>query len=390
MATPTRLRQPQIDDFRELTESAPGTPMGTLLRKFWQPVALSKELPPGAAIGVRIMNEDLTLYRGASGQPYLVAQRCAHRGTDLRTGWIEGERIRCFYHGWKYDGTGQCIEQPAEQGGFAPKVRITSYPAREYAGLVLAYLGEGAPPATPRWPELERGYGVQWNVKQIWPCNWFQRVENSMDGVHVSFVHREAPFGQAVTPVVPRLEYEETSFGLIQRAYRGAGNMRESHWQFPNCNHVVVPRADDAWNQVWADNFGWKVPVDDEHTVEFLITDVPVTGEAEQKLRRWVDQYSQYDPAQHHDELLRGTMPEQKSWMIPAQDYLAQVFQGTIADRSSEHLGKSDAGVILMRKIFRRELDAIKNGLPTKQWQPEAGYARLPVPPGVAPVSAAS
>src|SRR6266702_2722348 len=152
------------DDF---IQSAPGTPMGKLLRSFWQPVALASAVAAGKAIGIHILNEELTLYRGESGEPHLVGKRCAHRGTELRAGWVEGDCIRCFYHGWKYDPTGQCIEQPAEEESFARKIKIAGYPVHDYAGLLLAYLGEGEPPPLPRRAELERGYGVQWLVTQV-------------------------------------------------------------------------------------------------------------------------------------------------------------------------------------------------------------------------------
>src|SRR5437899_5067325 len=140
------------DDF---IQSAPGTPMGKLLRSFWQPVALASAVAAGKAISIHILNEELTLYRGESGEPHLVGKRCAHRGTELRAGWVEGDCIRCFYHGWKYDGTGQCVEQPAENESFASKVKIRSYPTQEYLGLIFAYLREGMAPSFPRYPQLE-------------------------------------------------------------------------------------------------------------------------------------------------------------------------------------------------------------------------------------------
>jgi len=375
--------RPAEDRSLDLIESAPGTLMGTLLRKFWQPVAMASDVLPGKAIGLRILNEDLTLYRGQSGLPHLVASRCAHRGTELRAGWVEDDCIRCVYHGWKYDGTGQCVEMPAEDASFARKMKIPGYPTREYAGLVFAFLGSGEPPIFPRRAELERGLGVQWVVKQVWPCNWLQRVENSMDALHVSFVHHEGPFGEAVTPVVPRLQYEETEFGLVQRADRGNGNVRVSDFQFPNCNHTVVPRPDEPWDATWTDIFGYKLPVDDTHCVEFTINDAPVTGQAEQNLRRWIAERGQYDPSEHEQEIFAGIMPTDRTHLIAAQDYIAQVLQGPIADRSMEHLGKSDAGIILLRKVMRRELDAIRNGLPGKQWRPRFEPAQLPVPPTV-------
>ncbi|HLY67695.1 MAG TPA: Rieske 2Fe-2S domain-containing protein, partial [Chloroflexota bacterium] len=102
-------------DWAELAESSPETPMGVLLRRFWQPVAASSDVEAGKATQIHLFNEYFTLYRGEGGEPHLVAQRCAHRCTELRVGWVEGDCIRCFYHGWKYDGTGQCVEQPAEE-----------------------------------------------------------------------------------------------------------------------------------------------------------------------------------------------------------------------------------------------------------------------------------
>src|SRR3954451_8659959 len=141
--------------YTDFVHTGPGTLAGRYLRSFWQPVALSQDLPAGRALPIRIMSEDFTLYRGESGTPHLVAFRCAHRGTQLSTGWVEGDDLRCFYHGWKYDETGQCVEMPAEDPSFPPKVKIRSYPVQEYLGLIFAYLGEGEPPALPRFPALE-------------------------------------------------------------------------------------------------------------------------------------------------------------------------------------------------------------------------------------------
>src|SRR5438552_11506846 len=110
-----------MEQHTDYAHAGPGTPMGRLLRQYWQPLALAEDVAPGGAIPVRLMNEDLTLYRGESGAPYLVAQRCAHRRTLLYTGWVEEECLRCMYHGWKYDGGGQCVEMPAEDETFASK-----------------------------------------------------------------------------------------------------------------------------------------------------------------------------------------------------------------------------------------------------------------------------
>src|SRR5919106_1785145 len=141
-------------DATDFVHTGPATLEGRYMRNFWQPVYVSERLKRGQAAPIRIMSEEFTLYRGASGVPYVVDFRCAHRGTQLSVGWVEGECIRCFYHGWKYDGTGQCVEQPAEDESFASKVKIRGVPAQEYLGLIFAYFGEGEAPPFRRYPQL--------------------------------------------------------------------------------------------------------------------------------------------------------------------------------------------------------------------------------------------
>src|SRR6266545_5276290 len=133
------MAQPQIDsngrdsaDWADFVHTGPGTLAGQYLRRFWQPVFRSQDLKPGKAMPIRIMSEDLTLYRGQTGTARTLAFRCAHRGTQLSTGWVEGENLRCRYHGWVYEGSGQCVEQPAEPEPFCQKIRIRGYPVEEY------------------------------------------------------------------------------------------------------------------------------------------------------------------------------------------------------------------------------------------------------------------
>src|SRR5436853_2867738 len=120
-ATPTLYTEADWTDF---AHTGPGTLAGRYMRTFWQPVRLSRDLEIGQAVPIRVMSEDFTLYRGASGTPYLLDFRCAHRGTQLNTGWVEGEYLRCMFHGWMYDGHGQCVEQPAEHPDFCSRVGI--------------------------------------------------------------------------------------------------------------------------------------------------------------------------------------------------------------------------------------------------------------------------
>ncbi len=384
----------------ELTKCSPGTLMGRLLRSFWQPVAVACELRPGQAMQVRIFSEEFTLYRGESGAPYLVAPRCAHRGTRLDVGWIEDECIRCMYHGWKYDGRGQCVEMPAEDPSYPPRVRIPSYPVQEYAGLIFAYLGEGEPPAfdLPRHPAMERTDGIRVVNRNLWvQCNWFQSVENSLDATHVSFVHRWGrlgAFGITVSDVMPKLEYEEIDWGIRQTATRSPNNVRVSDWTFPNRNHVVS--AGLTREDPWSETFAWALAQDEENELRFGVQFCPVQGDAAKRYEEHLlangyeptgipnEYYGRhaYDPGEHRDDLfVRRILPESAGGLTNAQDYVAQAGQGVSADRSKERLGRSDAGVLFLRRIFLRELAAIRDGRPTKQWRRGGEVIPMPLQP---------
>lgn len=365
---------PAADKMALLTQCSRGTPMGNLLRCFWQPVGLSDSVKPGTARPLRVLNEDLTLYRGESGQAHLVGGRCAHRLTMLHTGWVQGEEIRCIYHGWKYDGAGQCKQAPAEGDKTASRVRIAGYPVKEYCGLIFAYLGVGEAPEfdLPRKGEFEKPGLIVFAREQIWPCNWFQMVENSLDAVHVSFVHlagKVGPFGEAVTGSIPSLVYHETEAGIRQVATRSETNVRISDWSFPNNNHIVTPgRTKDA---AWVHRGVWNVPVDETHTLKFGVYAIPSAGTDEDKATAaHFEKYGDYNPADHHDALfLEKLWPEDPSLQLtPAQDYVAIIGQGSVVDRNAERLGKSDAGIVLMRRVFWREMDALQSGAPGKQW----------------------
>jgi 5,5'-dehydrodivanillate O-demethylase len=372
------------DRFHELAECEAGTPMGRLLRSFWQPVAPSSSVANGQAKPLRIMGEELTLYRGESGRPYLVAGRCAHRLTQLDTGWVQGEEIRCIYHGWKFNGAGQCTEAPAESNEFASRVRISGYPLREYANLIFAYMGEGEPPEfdLPRKEVLETEIAVIIARTEVWPCNWLQLVENSLDAVHVSFVHhagKVGPFGEAVSAAIPKLEYLETDAGIRQIATRGEGNVRVSDWTFPNYNHIVIPSPGGG---PWIDTCVWRVPIDMTTTLRIGIYAINTTdATARQRFIDYMDEFGVYDPADHHNDLFeRRSFPEDKLIQLTsAQDYVAALGQGALPDRSRERLGTSDAGIVMLRRIFWRELDAIRNGRPIKGWRRLERLGALPV-----------
>ncbi len=353
-----------------LTQTGPGTPMGMLLRQFWHPVATSATLATGTARALRILAEDLTLYRGRSGAPYLIGGRCAHRCTVLHTGWVEDDQVRCIYHGWRYDGAGHCTEMPAEKNARLDLVRIVSYPVHEYHGLLFAYLGAGAPPpfTLPRNPGLEQAGVDISTTEEIWDCNWLQQVENSLDATHISFVHQwpePTRLGEEIGAAVPELAYEETPSGIRQTATR-PNSVRVSDWTFPNNNNVLgaPPRPGDPWLNTVA----WAVPIDDEHTLRVAIKSYP-GGAAGAELRRngGVATARTMDNADllfNEHRLPDGGAADR----IRAQDYVAVRGQGAIYDRTQERLGASDAGIALLRRILFRELDAIRDGTPPKRW----------------------
>lgn len=386
-------RKERKEKFDRLVQCGPNTEMGKLLRKFWLPIELSESVELNAAIPVKALGEELTLYRGASGDVHLVAGRCAHRRTLLHTGWVVGDDIRCIYHGWQFDSTGVCVKRPAENDTGMPRTKIAGYPVREYQGLIFAYIGEGGPPAfdLPRKLQTEREGVVIANGMERWDNNWFQQVENSMDAVHVSFVHMAltvGPFGKAVTSSLPELSYEETTSGIRQTAVRGENNVRQSDWTFPNNNHITVPGLSPE--DPWIDVFVWMLPNDDLNTTRFMIYSLPPEASevAKQRFRTYFSKYGKYDPAEHHDQLFRARVwhnPEDIFvGLTAAQDYLSIRGQERITKREDEILGRSDLGIVKLRSLFLRELDLLKQGQPTKAWKSLEKPLTLPRQSGAA------
>jgi 5,5'-dehydrodivanillate O-demethylase len=363
-------------DFSDFIHTGPGAIAGRYLRRFWHPVCCSHEIAPGHALPIRIMGEDFTLYRGESGSAYLVGNRCAHRGTQLSAGWVEGECIRCFYHGWKYDGLGQCVEQPAEGESFAQKVRISGYPVREYIGLIYAYLGEGEPPALPRYPKFEDPE-VSLDVaglKRI--CNYFNNIENSLDNAHVRFVHRRHR-DTADDHVVlgdPVISVEESDWGIRRYVKYPDGKDLTFFFGMPNINFINGQVVDPVIKR--ADVMVFKVPVDDLNHIHFEVRAIPLSGERGQawiEERRQLRKLAEQDRPEIVRAILSGKMrlsdvdPNRVDFVM-LEDEIAQAGQGAIAVRGNEHLGRSDRGVFLLRKLWERELRNLAEGRPPKQW----------------------
>jgi len=383
---------PSASDQIDSQRTGPGTLAGRYMRLFWHPIYRAQDLERGRAKPIRIMSDDFTLYRGESGAPHLVAFRCAHRGTQLSTGWFEGEDIRCFYHGWRYDSSGQCVEQPAEPEPFFQRIKIRSYPAEEYLGLVFVYLGEGEPPALPRYPDFEQEAGREVNI-YVRRCNFFNNLDN--DNIHTHFVHRRP--GNDFTEwngVIPASENEEDEWGVTTRGLRRDGRIGNvTHRAMPNIRLRKQSRT-GAPSPRQEDSIAWHVPIDDEShmAVQVDVALLPDETPRPTNSAAWIEpnelgelilqgrlnqEAVETGGSLAYARIRRELVPEElqvadNEWLltdkVKVQDVVSQVGQGRIADRSGEHLGHSDATIVLLRHIWERELRNLADGKPLKQW----------------------
>ena len=260
------------EDNERVTKTGPEDPAGRLMRAYWQPAALVSEMPAERPVkAVRLLGEDLVLFKRGERDWGLVSRYCAHRGVDLSYGRLEDGGLRCLYHGWLYGKDGRCLEQPAEppHSRFFEKVRIASYPCEERNGIVFAYMGGGDPPPFPAYDCFEAPEEYTFAFKGLWECNWLQGVEGGIDPSHVSFLHRfldedprdvyGAQFAETVegtdkstAEIVgemyrPDIEVEAAEHGLRVFAVRELSeqqrHLRVTNLVFPNA--FVVPFGGD-------------------------------------------------------------------------------------------------------------------------------------------------
>jgi 5,5'-dehydrodivanillate O-demethylase oxygenase subunit len=359
--------------FEELVRTGPGTVAGRYLRSFWQPVYHSADLAAGEVKPLRVLGESFTIYRGAGGTVHLVERTCPHRGTQLTAGHVEGDAIRCFYHGWKFEADGRCVEQPAEDPSFAHRIRIRSYPVREYLGLVFAWLGTGEPPAFPLYPEFEHFEGLLEVDSYERDCNYFQNVDNALDHSHLAFVHGGTDnFGRVTGRSI---KVEESDWGMTLTFTRHDGKLFISQYGMPNMIQVAAFPTDPEIG--WLESLFWWVPVNDECHMQFGLHRVPAGAAAAQRLldKRQVRRGEiNLAHQQIAAEILAGRMnirdvDPKRCDIVRLQDDIAQVGQRTIVDRRQDHLGSSDVGVVAVRKLWRRELQAFAESRPTKAWK---------------------
>jgi 5,5'-dehydrodivanillate O-demethylase oxygenase subunit len=344
-----------------LTRVGPGTPMGNLLRRYWQPVGTAVELAQEPVQKVRLLGENLTLYRSAAGDYGLVGDRCPHRCLSMEYGIPDERGLRCAYHGWLFDAQGRCLEQPFEDrtlpaNPYKDKVTIKAYPVRELGNLIFAYLGPAPVPLVPRWDILVRDDLDKIIEIHKLPCSWLQCMENAADPVHFEFLH--AAFGnyqlkkQGRPPAMTaarhvKIEFDRFDYGIMKRRLLEGESPDVDDW---TTGHPLLFPNILAVGSASAPTLQFRVPVDDTHTIQFAYrTTLRKAGAAPRPM------------AVKHSNLFNdeGKIVADN---IPAQDMTGWVGQGPISDRTQEHLASSDKGVVLYRKMLVEQMERVERG----------------------------
>jgi 5,5'-dehydrodivanillate O-demethylase len=360
------MRQDEND---ALTRVAAGTPAGELLRRYWHPVTLAAELTPEKPIkAVTLLGEKLVVFRlplaaGETTPRYgLVAEQCRHRLASLAHGRVDHEGIRCPYHGWKYDLAGCLLEMPAEppDSGYYKRLRQPAYPVQKLAGLLFAYLGPAPAPLLPRWDVLVREDGRRWiTVESVIDCNWLQPMENSVDPSHLYWLHGETAYlGREMRQYQEKHEFILFEYGIIKRRITPGATpcdrpkVDEHPLVFPSILRHVSPAVRGVRSGSFRHNMQIRVPRDDTHTQVYRVNFVPGPTE-----RSPADQ----DPP-HEYRPLKTPAGEYYMDVVSAQDSMAWETQGPITDRTLEHLGGGDRGIVMFRRLLRKQIEIVQNG----------------------------
>ena len=348
----------------KLTEVGRGTPMGELLRRYWHPVGMSADAG-STPRPVKVLGEELILFRDGQGRPGLVYPRCCHRGTTLYYGKIEERGIRCCYHGWLFDIEGHCLEMPCEPnptGAQCQRVRQPWYPVEERYGLVFAYLGPPEKkPVLPRYECLEvmePGEFVEADDSSIGsggiviaPCNWLQHFENVVDPYHVPILHGTFSGPQFVEQMsaFPKVKFEYGRQGVKSTSIRPGPDGK----RFRRVTEAVVPTLRVVPNPRVAqygmvESIGWTLPIDDTHYRIYVAGRVKEKGELAKFKSRYNGKTWVELTAEEHQKFPGDTE--------------AQVGQGAITFHSEEHLMSSDQGVSMLRILLQRQADIVAAG----------------------------
>lgn len=395
-----------------ITHVGPGTPAGELLRRYWQPAALTEELDgPRPLKPVTLLGEELVLFRDEQGRYGLMDRQCPHRGADLCYGRLENGGLRCPFHGWLFDAAGQCLEQPAEPAGSTlyQRTRNRAYPCVERNGIVFAYLGSGEPPVLPEFDCFVAPRAQTFAFKGLWECNWLQALEVGIDPAHASFLHRffqdeeiEESYGKQfraaaadtavpLTKILreydrPHIDVQDTAYGLRILTTReldgGRTHYRVTNLAFPNA--IAIPMSNEMTITQW------HVPIDDTRCYWYAIFTsfgAPVDHATMRAQRLEQHTLPDYRPKLNRDTDWGFDAEEQRSqtytgmgFDINVHDQWAVESLGPIQDRTKEHLGKSDIAIIANRRLLKKAIQAVQAQEPAPfTLQSAAGAVRGPV-----------
>jgi nitrite reductase/ring-hydroxylating ferredoxin subunit len=370
-------RQTPPPDY-ELTCVEPGSPMGELLRRYWQPVCLSEELKD-LPRKEKLLGEEIVVFRDKGGRVGALDPHCAHRGTSLEWGQIEQRGIRCCYHGWLYDTAGQCLEMPCETEEFRQRMDVwqPAYPTHEYGGLVFVYMG---PPGTePLFPLYDiigpsrddvelRGMRLwgEYAVGMVKDCNWLQHWENIVDPWHLVMLHQGISgdqFEGALMQGAPRIGWDKTPRGvrynLIKDLPNGNRMVRHAECIVPNA--FIIPSIREPGTtpkrQERGTELSWAVPIDNEHVRGISIVCWPLeNGKRKEGWKPGTDTIADIRPGSS----LQRTYEERQR---KPDDLEAQEGQRTIAVHALENLGTSDTGIAMLRHMLREQIQRVERGL---------------------------
>lgn len=392
----------------DIPHVGPGTPAGEWFRRYWLVVGTVQELYdiPQA---VKILGEELVLFRDPNGQIGLLGEHCPHRGSSLEYGDIEDGGLRCPYHGWLFDVHGRCLEMPAEpkDSKFCQKVKHLAYPVRELGGLIFAYMGpdQAKPPPLPQYaPLLERGGQRQVEPVRHADYNWFNFFENSADPAHVCVLHRHAGYGQqswgdhffSYTDM-PNVDFVEMDYGMkVVMTKPGPGPGTEFVDEMSLALPSIVQVGDTEFVHAKMDaaalinegsrceHWMFVTPNDDDHFMLFTADNYrgPVESFFD-KLKALRAQEMPIQEVKPYDR--RKYMPYKGN--VRKEDIMTQGTQGLLGERQ-EQLGVSDRGVIKFRKIVLDAIEtALQGGTPTGLLprDPATGITRLDTAVGVRP-----
>jgi phthalate 4,5-dioxygenase oxygenase subunit len=371
-----------------LTQSGPGTPCGEMMRRYWQPVALCEELPSGSApLKVRILGEELVLFRDDQGRPGLIGLHCSHRGTDLSYGRIENGGLRCLYHGWLYDVCGHVLEQPGEPGGGANRHQIKhrAHPCEERAGVVFTYMGPGDPPLLPNYEFLTVPEPQRHVTKTFYSCNYLQGNEGNIDPVHLSFLHQHLSEGRPSLQrivggsgetdntllrrdIAPTIEVELTDYGLRICTLRDT----DRDTRYLRITNFIMPNLAAFGGSTVGEGYAvhWHVPIDDQTHWKYIFMfnrKRPITQDLRDKNRADLSpEYRLARNAVNRYQQDRTSMTKQSftgmGFNFQSHDAFATESQGPIQDRSAENLVTSDKAIIAARKLIVNAINDVKAG----------------------------